>query len=144
MAKAEFIVASCLVVWGFAFFLFAMDFPPSLNPHDFGPSLLPKVISFIQMALGAGWIWQIIRNPNRGESFPIKYRPNILAIMLFIVFYAWSLPKMGYYISTAIFLPIMLFLAMERQWLRIAGITIGFILFAWGAFDLLLKIPLPK
>lgn len=144
MAIAEFIVALGLVAWGLSFFLLAMDFPPSLNPHDFGPGLLPKIISFIQMALGAGWIWQVIRRPNKAAKFPMKYPGNILAIMLLILVYAWSLPRMGYYFSTAFFLPIMLMLAMERQWLRIAGITIGFIFFAWGAFDLLLKVPLPK
>ncbi len=144
MAVAEFIVAFCLMIWGLSFFLLAMDFPPSLNPHDFGPALLPKIISFIQMALGAGWIGQVIRRPNKTESFPMKYRANILAIMTLIVLYAWFMPKIGYYLSTVFFLPMMLFLAMERQGLRIVGITIGFILFAWGAFDLLLKVPLPK
>lgn len=144
MFIAEIIVGICVVAWGFSFFLLAMDFPPSLNPYDFGPGLLPKIISLTQVILGSAWVIQALQRKNKGEDFPIKNRSNILAIMAFLMIYVWCMPKIGYYLSTAFFLPAMLLLATERRWFRVAGITIGFILFAWGTFDLLLKIPLPK
>jgi hypothetical protein len=144
MVLAEILVGVFLVGWGLAFFLLAMEFPPSLNPHDLGPDLLPKIISLMQVFLGIGWILQTFLRPQNSGGFPMKHPVNILAIMGLILAYAWAMPKIGYYISTGLFLPAMLLLAMERRSLRIAGTTLGFILFAWGAFDLLLKVPLPK
>lgn len=144
MIFAEILLGFFLIAWGLAFFLLAREFPPSLNPHDLGPDILPKIISLLLMLLGIAWIVQASLRRRGTGRLPVKHPLNILAIMGLIVAYAWAMPKIGYYLSTGLFLAAMLLLAMERRWTRIAGTTLCFILFAWGAFDLLLKVPLPK
>jgi ABC-type xylose transport system permease subunit len=144
MAIAELIVGFFLIAWGLAFFLLAGEFSPPLNPSDMGPDILPKLISLVQFLLGVAWIVQAVRRRKDSGKFTIKHPANILAMMSLLLAYAWAIPVLGYYLSTGLFLPAMLLLAMERRWPRIVGTTIVFILFAWGAFDLLLKVPLPK
>lgn len=144
MVLAEIIVGFFLVAWGLAFFLLALEFPPSLNPHDLGPDVLPKITSVILVLLGIALVIQGVLGRKKAGKFSIRHPVNILAITALLLAYAWAMPGLGYYLSTGLFLPAMLLFAMERRWPRIVGTTIGFILFAWGAFDLLLKVPLPK
>ena len=144
MVLAEIIVGFFLVAWGLAFFLLALEFPPSLNPHDLGPDVLPKITSVILVLLGIALVIQAVLGRKKAGKFSIRHPVNILAITALLLAYAWAMPGLGYYLSTGLFLPAMLLFAMERRWPRIVGTTIGFILFAWGAFDLLLKVPLPK
>ncbi len=68
---------------------------------------------------------------------------RIIIIMLASIVYAVGLKFIGFYISTVIVLPVMMYLlGVKKIWL-LAAVSVGVVLFFYLSFDLLLSVRLP-
>lgn len=126
------------------FLTMAIRFPPPLNPVDVGPSAFPKLISISILILSAFLIVQGFMGLKKGKHILfINRRNKLIGSILLLVLYIIIIPIIGYYLSTAICLPVMLVLAEERKWKSVLLITVGFLLFSKLGFGILLNVPLP-
>jgi len=126
------------------FLTMAIRFPPPLNPVDVGPGAFPKLISIVILILSAFLIVQGFMGLKKGKHILfINRRNKLIGSILLLVFYIIIIPIIGYYLSTAICLPVMLVLAEERKWKSVLLITVGFLLFSKLGFGILLNVPLP-
>lgn len=144
MALARIWLGGIFAIWAVAFFIMALYFDKPLNQFDAGPDAFPMLIS---ASLFVTAVWMMLQEfrqlPN---SLPIKtkrFSANILSAVL-IIFYAFSMPYAGYYLSTLVFIPAFLIASNERRWKWIMVITAILLLFNYLSFDKLLGVSLPK
>lgn len=123
----------------------AIRFPPPLNTIDVGPGAFPKLISVAILIMSALLIAQGIIGLKKGTSTTIiiKRRNKMIGSVVTLVLYVVSMPMIGYYLSTAICLPVLLVTAEERKWKSVLLLTVGFLLFSKVGFEMLLDVPLP-
>lgn len=143
-AHGEFIAGLVLSGWGLWFYLLASKFPRPFNPFDVGPATFPKLIATALIILGLTLSALAVRKFGSSGLITVKRKASILASILLFIVYALTIPLTGYYISTAFFIPAMLLLAGETRVLVLGATTALFLLFAFGIFDLLLGVPLPR
>ena len=67
----------------------------------------------------------------------------VLILTLLLIVHVALTSVLGYYVSTALFLTIAMFLLGERRWGVVLGITLAWLLFAYLTFARLLFVPLP-
>lgn len=144
MALARIWLGGILAIWAVVFFIMAMYFDKPLNPFDIGAAAFPILISASLFITSVWMMFQEFRRlPN---SVPIKakrFRANIFSAVL-IILYTFSMPYVGYYLSTLVFIPAFLVASNERRWKWIIIITAILLLFNYLSFDRLLGVSLPK
>ena len=72
---------------------------------------------------------------------PVLKGPMITLVM--IVIYAIAMNFIGYFISTAIFLPLGMFALGQRNWKPILGVTVGLEIFIYVLFVMQLQLRMP-
>ena len=145
MSVAELIVGSFFLLVSIIFFALSMKLPAPMNPSDLGPATFPYIIVIVIAFLSCLLIYRGLKNKNDAEQpiIKIKRKNNVFFVILLVLVYIILLPIIGYYISTALAFPAILWFAGERKPLKIVSITAGFIVFALLVFDMLLGVPLP-
>ncbi|PID75177.1 MAG: hypothetical protein CSB23_05035 [Deltaproteobacteria bacterium] len=71
---------------------------------------------------------------------PLKF--TALLVLMFV--YAMLLEPLGFYLASALFLPLTMYILGSRRWLSIALTSGGVLLFVFLVFALLLGVPLPE
>ena len=87
----------------------------------------------------------LIRPPERDEAVSsVGSRFDLVAILTWILIVHIALILyLGYYISTALFLVITMFVLGERRWVVLLGVSLVWLIFAYLTFSRLLFVPLP-
>lgn len=144
MSIAEIIGGGFIVGFAGWFLNLALKFPAPLNPSDLGSGAFPKLITLIILLLSIVLIIKGIRefrtNPHK---IIIKRQSRVMAFIVTLIGYSISMPFLGYYISTAICVVLLLIIAGESKVRTCFLITAGFLLFSLVGFDILLDVPLP-
>lgn len=113
-----------------------------------GPRWVPQLYSSILLLLSLSLIGKSIfeKQPvqqSEHESmsdFPLK----VLLFMLIAALYIWVMPRMGYFVSSAIGFILLMRLVNVRRWIVILAFTGSFLLFVWVVFVNVLLISLPS
>ncbi len=136
------LLLSGLFIWVSVFFyyqtlLFAI--PAGLNITS--PALIPRLWSILLFITS---IWNLI-NVLKEKNQPVKRgRIKLVAeILLALLIYFIAIPEMGYFVSTPFFLLAGFYILKYRKWPVMFTYSIGFVLFSYVVFQLLLKIDLP-
>jgi putative tricarboxylic transport membrane protein len=142
MIKGEIAVGIFFIFIAGWFLLEASKFPVNENSVDIGPAAFPQVLASLVILLS---VFLIITSILKGSDVKIRAKrfKQILYSMILLIIFGVSIPYAGFYLATVLFLPTMLFLAGERKWKSIIGVTIVFELFAFAIFDTVLNVPLP-
>lgn len=141
MSSLNGVVAVLLIGWGLWFFYLATRMPPSLNPADIGPGAFPRLVA---AALTLSATLLLVDFIKRRARFKIAEIPLGVAVqMLFFLAYCLSVPRLGYYLSTALYLTAGMLASGYRRGLGLAAVLAGFGGFVFLAFELVLKVPLP-
>ncbi len=136
------ILLSGVFVWIAAFFFYQttlFDIPQGLNITS--PALIPRLWA---VALLVFAIWNIV-NEIRSKQATVKSgKLKALGIILLaLLVYFVTIPIIGYFLSTPLFLIAGMYIMKYRNWPVIMINAFGFVLFSYVVFDLLLKIELP-
>ncbi|MHB8909143.1 MAG: tripartite tricarboxylate transporter TctB family protein [Syntrophales bacterium] len=131
-------VPSCLIVLSLVFWILTLDFPQDVA----GAAVIPRLYIFLILVLSGLILMQIFR--GREKSPPRLERKGFLFLtMVGLIVYFLVMPLLGYFLSTFLFLVVMMhMLAYKRRgfiWL-IAG---GWVIFSYFLFYKLLYIQLP-
>lgn len=107
----------------------------------------PKAILIGIMILSALLVIHGIRLTKEKEDSNNQKSTGMLkgpmASMVMIVAYAACMNFTGYFVSTAIFLPLGMAALGQRNWKAILGVTVGLELFVWFLFVVQLQLRMP-
>ena len=135
------IAFAALGVW---FYLMAGGLRPPVNPYDVGPSAFPRLIAGAQVLVALLLTFHGVRRLK--SSLEIIEIPQWWRVAVFIagtVAYAYAMPRAGFYLASAIWVPLMLLTAGVRNVVGMVAITGLFLAFAWGLFATALDVRLP-
>jgi len=119
-----------------------------------GPAFYPRFLLLVILVLSLGLIVQsLLLSGKEGGSEKIaprialkKYRPTLLGFFIFGL-YVLLLPKLGFLLSTTLFVAGLQWLLGPPRWQRLAGsavLGLGTALFAYLVFELYLRVLLPR
>ncbi|WP_059104358.1 tripartite tricarboxylate transporter TctB family protein [Shouchella shacheensis] len=141
----EILIGTIILVFSLWFLMEALALPISRGGNDVGPATFPLIASGLCTAFSLIFIVQaLVARKKDNEKKIIVNGPKkvILSITAFLLYIA-LIPIISFYVSTLVFLPLLLLITKERNWIKIGLITAGFLLFSFVGFELILGVPLP-
>ena len=109
------------------------------------PSFLPSVLAVLIMIMGAGLIVQGFLSSKRDTppdlSKVVVFRVGLSVVLLIV--YTVLFPRLGFVVTSGLFVGIYAYLFGSRSILKIAGSMIAVPVAIWLFFELLFRIPLP-
>jgi hypothetical protein len=132
------LVPSCLIALSLVFLLLTFDFPSG----EAGPAVIPRLYITVILVLSGIIFLQIFRGTEK--VVPRLERKGFLALLMAIFLaYFLAMPYLGYFLSTFVFIVVMLHILGYRKKVRIWLIAAGWVLFSYLMFYKLLFIQLP-
>ena len=107
-------------------------------------------VRFLGMALGAFcslelFLWFKNRGQSESEKMTIATVPaRFWGLFFLLLIYSTALSYLGFYFSSALFLPLAMVLLGAKKPLSISLTSIGVLLFVYLVFAKLLEVPLPE
>jgi putative tricarboxylic transport membrane protein len=112
---------------------------------DTSPSFLPSVLAVLIMAMGAGLILQGFFSSRRDAppdlSRVVVFRVGASVVLL--ILYTVVFPRLGFVVTSGIFVGIYAYLFGSRSILKITLSMVAVPVVIWLFFELLFNIPLP-
>jgi hypothetical protein len=140
----EIILSFIMIMFALVFYVKSADFPVSINPVDVGPAAFPRLMVVLIITLAIMIIARsIIKRNERNENITID---NVLILSIGIgslAAYMYIMPRIGYFITTPIYLFFLLFMQGNRKYLQMVATSMGFTLFAYLIFFRLFNVLLP-
>ncbi len=131
-------IPASLVVLSLVFWFFSYEFPQETA----GPADIPRLYLILILVLSGVLLFQAIR--GKEKSVPRLERKRFLALLIAILIaYFLLMPVIGYFLSTFVFIVIMLHLLGYGKKGLIWVIAGGWIVFSYFLFYKLLYIQLP-
>lgn len=132
------LLPSCLIVLSVVFWIFTFDFQKEVA----GPAVIPRLYIFLILVLSGLILMQIFR--GKEEAVPRLERKGFLAsVMAILIGYFLVMPWMGYFLSTFLFIALLLHMLSYRRKRLIWLIAGGWVIFSYFLFYKLLYIQLP-
>ena len=134
----EILVPSSLIALSILFFVITFSFPE----EEAGPSAVPRLWAFWTCVLCSAILWQVFR--GKAKPDPESGRLGfLLLITVLLLGYYFAILTAGYFISSFVFLALMMhILSCKNKWI-IFGVSAGWVLFSYMVFYRLLYIQLP-
>lgn len=131
---------------GFIYAVAAIFFIATFKIKDPQSQIFPRVMCGLAVLFGTLFLIKILRgkptNPEGSEpNFDGAGRAFIMGALLLL--YIGMNFLAGYYIATAIFMPVGMLYLGQRNWKAIVGVTGGLILVIWLFFDVVLGMVMP-
>jgi len=107
-------------------------------------------VRFLGMALGVFcslelFLWFKNRGQAKSEKLTIATVPmRFWGLFILLLIYSTALTYLGFYLSSALFLPLAMLLLGAKKPLSISLTSIGVLLFIYLVFAKLLEVPLPE
>ncbi len=110
--------------------------------EEAGPALIPRLWIYLIIVLSGITLWQALR--KRDKAAPKIERPNLLLLTMgMLIGYFLVMPYIGYFLSTFIFIVVMLHILSYRKRILIYVIAAGWCICSYLVFYKLLYIQLP-
>lgn len=133
-------IGGVLIVLSVIFFMVAGQFS---NPSA---AVWPKAILIGIMMLSSMLVIQGMRLTGQNiasESPPASELKGSMVSLICIIAYAVLMNYTGYFVSTAIFLPLGMYALGQRNWKAILGVTVGLEVFVYILFVTQLQLRMP-
>jgi len=132
------LIPSSLIALSLVFLALTFDFPA----QEAGPAVIPRLYVFLILILSSIILVQIFR--GKEKAVPKIERTGLLALVMAVfIGYFIVMPFLGYFLSTFIFIVVMLHMLSYRKKGRIWLIAGGWVIFSYFTFYKLLYIQLP-
>ena len=115
-----------------------------------GADFLPKIIAVLMILLSAKLTWDGVKSAKNYEDIRLDYEKNYLGVAILMVaaiLYAQLLKKIGFIITSMLFLYLALCLISKKEetnYVKFAVITVVMVLLIYFVFTKGLSIRLPK
>lgn len=124
--------------------------PRATVGNPIAPSIFPLILGFGMSLMGIILLIQEKARTQKKEGKPIsfiltQYGKSITAVTLLCVFYVILFERIGYLLSTFLFLSVVLYMFNgKNRWKSILGISLGFSVGVYILFGEVLNIQLPR
>jgi putative tricarboxylic transport membrane protein len=133
------LIPCSLIAVSLAFLVLTFGFP---SQEEAGPALIPRLWIYMILVLSGIILGQILR--GKDEVAPKIERPGLLVlVMAALIGYFVAMPFMGYFLSTFLFIVLLLNVLSYRKKLLLYLIAGGWCLVSYLVFYKLLYIQLP-
>jgi hypothetical protein len=128
------------ILIAFSLLLWAVTF--SFPTEEAGPALIPRLWIFWMVLLGGTLLGFCVA--GKTEKDPKRGKLGFLALgIVLVISYYFAMDYLGYFISSFLFLAIMMYMLSYRKPLTIILVCSGWVLFSYLIFYKLLYIQLP-
>ncbi len=137
---AEVWLGGILIILAVIFYIMAGQFP------NVSAAVWPKAVLIGIMILSALLVihgLQMTKDADGNADLGGAVLKGPMASLVMIVAYAVCMSFTGYFVSTAIFLPLGMAALGQRNWKAILGVTVGLELFVWFLFVVQLQLRMP-
>lgn len=137
---AEVWLGEILIILAVIFYIMAGQFPNA------SAAVWPKAVLIGIMILSALLVihgLQMTKDADGNADLGGAVLKGPMASLVMIVAYAVCMSFTGYFVSTAIFLPLGMAALRQRNWKAILGVTVGLELFVWFLFVVQLQLRMP-
>jgi len=141
----EFIVLSVFLIIAVLLYCSTASYPAMVQGST------ARYVRFLGIALGLLCSLELIfllkkKKQEEGNAKLVMGSKPVLfwGLFIFLLIYAVLLTPLGFYLSSALFLPASMLLLGARKPLTIGFSTAGVLLFVYLVFALLLEVPLPE
>ena len=137
---AEVWLGGILIILAVIFYIMAGQFPNA------SAAVWPKTVLIGIMILSALLVihgLQMTKDADGNADLGGAVLKGPMASLVMIVAYAVCMSFTGYFVSTAIFLPLGMAALGQRNWKAILGVTVGLELFVWFLFVVQLQLRMP-
>jgi len=131
-------VATILMALGMLFFAITFDFPG----EQVGPALIPRIWTVTLVILCCGLLFFAFSGNTDKDPKAGRIGFVLLGIALMLVYF-FAMQTIGYFISSFIFLTLMMYILSCRKPLLLILIPTGWLVFSYLVFYKLLYIQLP-
>ena len=123
---------------------FQIDIIPGMD-SEVSPAFLPIVLSVAIMAVGAGMVLRSFLRVSEGKPVDLKTDAvlRVVATVLLLVAYTFLFPRIGFVVTSAVFIGIFVYLFGSRDALKILLSMVLVPVAVWLFFEKLFHIPLP-
>ena len=137
---AEVWLGGILIILAVIFYIMAGQFPNA------SAAVWPKAVLIGIMILSVLLVihgLQMTKDADGNADLGGAVLKGPMASLVMIVAYAVCMSFTGYFVSTAIFLPLGMAALGQRNWKAILGVTVGLELFVWFLFVVQLQLRMP-
>lgn len=141
---AEILILGAFLVISVALYTSTADFPEMVQGST------ATYIRFLAVCLGLlcvaeVFLWWRKRGREEGKKLDMASAPARFWSLLILMFvYSLLLEHLGFYVTSAIFLPLTMFVLGARKLLMIVATSGGVLLFVFLVFGKILGVPLPE
>ena len=137
---ADVWIGLVLIALSIVFYVMAGDFR-NQDAAVWPRAILIGIIILSTMLVLHGW--QLTKQ-NADTTLPaLNTLLGSMSSLLLMVIYAILMNYTGYFVSSAIFLPVGMFLLGQRNWKAILGVTVGLEVFVYVLFVMQLQLRMP-
>jgi hypothetical protein len=132
------LLPSCLIVLSLVSWVFTYEFPEDVA----GAAVIPRLYLFLILVLSGIILLQIFRGKEEAVA-GLERKGFLVLTMAVLIVYFLAMPLMGYFLSTFLFIAVMMHMLSYRKKGRIWLIAGGWVIFSYFLFYKLLYIQLP-
>jgi hypothetical protein len=134
----EILIPSSLIVFSMVFLAITFSFPT----EEAGPAEVPLLWIFWTIVLCAAILWQVLH--GKAKPDPESGRLGfLLLVMLVLIAYYFAIRTIGYFLSSFLFLVLLMHLLAFKKKLIIYVVAACWVFFSYAVFYRLLYIQLP-
>jgi putative tricarboxylic transport membrane protein len=111
--------------------------------HAFGPMFYPRLILGIWVVIAVVIMLRGALLMSSDDSVQALQWGQLASVVVVTGVYMWVVTLLGFVLSSALFMFVVLMLLGFRRPIIVGALSIGFPLAAWFVFQFLLRIPLP-
>jgi putative tricarboxylic transport membrane protein len=111
--------------------------------HEFGPMFYPRLILGIWLVIAVAITVRGALLMSSDESVQALEWGQLASVIVITGVYMWVVTLLGFVLSSALYIFVVLTLLGFRRPIIVAALSIGFPLVTWSVFQFLLRIPLP-
>ncbi|MFS0646086.1 tripartite tricarboxylate transporter TctB family protein [Siminovitchia sp. 179-K 8D1 HS] len=143
MKKANLMFAIIMMIVGLIAIIFTKDFVNNM-PTDLGPSYYPIIISIITIILSILLILKSLIEKGEESNFTVQGLLKIGVGVVAFSIYFYLMGKIGFIISTVLFMSLFMLTLGLRNWKTFVLVPIGSTVVIYYIFAVVLKIRLPE
>lgn len=142
--KGQLLVLSgmCMMTLMFYLLTFSLRVNKIALDSGFTARTMPRVWCALMVPIAIAAYWAILKEGSPDDKKFLNWKFTVLVI-LGTVFSVVLFQFVGYYISSAVFLFVMMWVLKERRWVLLVSAPIVWVLFTYFVFQRVLYISLP-
>ena len=135
----EILLPCTLIALALLFYVMTFSFPV----EDVGPASIPRLWIFWIIVFCCVILWQLFLHKNGKKESKNTRLGFMLTIMFIVIAYFFAMQLIGYFISSFVFLMVLMHIMSYRKYFVMLSVSTGWMLFSYFIIYKLLYIQLP-